>query len=122
MKKEDFIKKLDKERNKLAEKLLRQASTEELISLWNDFCEKNLCKEYMIYDYNIDFINKTSLSNYKESDFVFDYDYAWYSYRKGLKTFDNLNDLDSPFDFTALEQWLTDNYRYYYNPDPEDYY
>lgn len=52
-----------------------------------------------------------------EDDFNFDYKYAIIiGFAEGYKTFDRLDDVDSPFDFRALYKWLTDDYIYYYKP------
>jgi len=115
MKKKDFIKKLNSKKKKLALKLLEKASTKEKVFLWNDFCKVNYCTKYMIYEYNIDFINDITFTKNNEEDFVFDYKYATIiGFDEGYKTFDRLDDLDSPFDFRVLYKWLTDDYIYYY--------
>jgi len=118
MKKEDFITKLKMSKGQPANVILNSLSTDNVVSLWNEYCSANGNECNTIYHNNQEFFNTESYFN---SNFSTVYDiikavakgdynitdkYVCFDDYGTLISFNGLDERNSPFSSNELLEWL----------------
>lgn len=97
--------------------LLEHMSTEDIIALWNTYCDvEHHHHDDVIYEndeYTLNELFPTAWSfAATNSDYNIDDNYIAFDDYGYLNSFCDAEDINSPFDFNELSSWLLDNIQY----------
>lgn len=97
---------------------LEEQYTEDLVALWNTYCEECNFPDDYIHENSEYIINDlfadnpwqllTCLNDYSTND-----DYVVFDGYGNLNSLNDITDSQSPFDYDALADWLVDNSQYW---------